>query len=156
MSTLLQRLRHTTEDRRVALLRIVGGLPLLLFGIMHLADPEPFRQILEASGLPFVELNLVAAPLTEVAAGLLLISGHLARMGGLLGAATMIAAAYATVILARLGSGPEVPPMALPVAVLAISTYILWRGAGAWSLDLLALENEPEVNRGRASASRAA
>lgn len=156
MSTLLQRLRHTTEDRRVALLRIVGGLPLLLFGIMHLADPEPFRQILEASGLPFVELNLVAAPLTEVAAGLLLISGHLARMGGLLGTTTMIAAAYATVILARLGSGPEVPPMALPVAVLAISTYILWRGAGAWSLDLLALENEPEVNRGRASASRAA
>ena len=156
MSTLLQRLRHTTEDRRVALLRIVGGLPLLLFGIMHLADPEPFRQILEASGLPFAELNLVAAPLTEVAAGLLLISGCLARMGGLLGAATMIAAAYATVILARLGSGPEVPPMALPVAVLAISTYILWRGAGAWSLDLLALENEPEVNRGRASASRVA
>jgi len=49
---------------------------------MHLADPESFRQILEASGLPFVELNLIAAPLTEVVAGLLLITGYYARMGG--------------------------------------------------------------------------
>jgi len=156
MSTLLQRLRHTTEDRRVAILRIVGGLPLLVFGVMHLADPEPFRQILEASRLPFVELNLVAAPLTEVAAGLLLISGYLARLGGLFGAATMIAAAYATIILASISSAPEVPPMALPVAVLAISTYVLWRGAGAWSLDLRAVESEPGARHNRISAARTA
>ena len=154
MSTLLQRLRHTTEDRRVAILRIVGGVPLLLFGIMHLADPEPFRQMLEVSGLPFVELNLIAAPLTEVAAGLLLISGYLARLSGIFAASTMIAAAYATVILARLGSGPEVPPMALPVAVLAISTYVLWRGAGAWSLALRSVESEPSARRNRVSAAR--
>ena len=156
MSKLLRRLQHTSENRRDAILRIFGGVPLLLFGAMHLIDPEPFRQMLEASGLPFVELNLIAAPLTEVAAGLLLISGYLARLGGLFGATTMIAAAYATVILARLGSGPEVPPLALPVAVLAISAYVLWRGAGAWSLDLRSVENGPSASRNRASTNRAA
>ena len=142
MDSILHRLRHTTTSRRVALLRIVGGLPLLLFGALHLIDPEPFRQILESSGVPFVDFNLIAAPLTEVAAGLLLITGYYARLGGALGATTMIAAAYSTVMLTQLGSGPEVPPMALPLSVLTISTYVLWRGAGAWSLDLLAAESD--------------
>lgn len=152
MSALIQRLRQTTANKRVAILRIAGGLPLLIFGVMHLADPESFRQILEASGLPFVELNLIAAPLTEVVAGLLLITGYYARMGGVLGGATMITAAYSTIVLARLGSGPEVPPMALPLTVLAISTYVLWRGAGAWSLDLHSDQAAPRKSPDRDSA----
>lgn len=152
MSALIQRLRHTTADKRVAVLRIVGGLPLLVFGAMHLVDPEPFRQILEASGLPFVELNLIAAPLTEVVAGLLLITGYYARMGGLLGATTMLTAAYSTLVLSQLGSGPEVPAMALPLAVLAISTLVLWRGAGAWSLDLHSDHAAPRASADRGPA----
>jgi len=27
------------------------------------------------------------------------------------------------------------PPIVLPIAVLAASIYILWRGGGAWSVD---------------------
>jgi uncharacterized membrane protein YphA (DoxX/SURF4 family) len=135
MSTLSEQIRQTDKSKVVATLRIVAGLPLLLFGAMHLIDPAPFRAILEASGIPFVELNLIAAPVTELVAGLFLVTGYFARLGGLGGAVTMLAAAWSTAILAGLNAAPEVPPMPLPLVVLAISTFVLWRGAGAWSLD---------------------
>jgi uncharacterized membrane protein YphA (DoxX/SURF4 family) len=135
MSNLIEQIRQTDTSKRVAILRIVAGLPLAIFGAMHLADPASFRTILEASHVPFIELNLIAAPITEIIAGLFLITGYFARLGGLGGAVTMFAAAWSTAILAGIPTAPEVPPMPLPLAVLAISTYVLWRGAGAWSLD---------------------
>jgi uncharacterized membrane protein YphA (DoxX/SURF4 family) len=135
MSSLIEQIRQTDTSKRVAVLRILAGLPLVIFGAMHLADPGSFRTILEASNVPFIELNLIAAPVTEIVAGLFLITGYLARLGGLGGAVTMLAAAWSTAILAGIPTAPEVPPMPLPLAVLAISTYVLWRGAGGWSLD---------------------
>ena len=143
MNNIIEQLRQTDGNKRVAVLRIVAGLPLVTFGAMHLVDPGSFRTILEASRVPFVELNLIAAPITEVIAGLLLITGYLARLGGLAGAVTMLAAAWSTAILAGIPSAPEVPPMPLPLVVLAISTYVLWRGAGAWSLDGLTKDSTP-------------
>ena len=128
--------RNTKPNKIAAVLRIVAAAPLLLFGAMHLIDPAPFREILEAGGLPLVDLNLIAAPLAEIAAGLLLITGFHARIGAILGIATMVPAAWATVVIAGLGNGPEVPPLPVPLAVLAISILVLVRGAGSWSLDL--------------------
>ena len=138
------RIRQTSQHKHLALLRILAGLPLLLFGVLHLLNPEPFRSILVASSIPFVELNLVLAPLAEVLAGALLFSGYLSRIGGLLGIGTMVTAIYSTLVLASLdltelptglAAVPEVPPLVLPAVVLLASAYVTWRGAGAWSLD---------------------
>ena len=106
MNNLIEQLRQTDGNKRVAVLRIVAGLPLVIFGAMHLVDPSSFRTILEASHVPFVELNLIAAPITEIIAGLLLITGYLARLGGLAGAVTMFAAAWSTAILANKVTAP--------------------------------------------------
>ena len=147
MDTLNQTLngiRKTSKQKRLFILRALAGLPLLLFGVLHLIDPEPFRQILLASAIPFVELNLIVAPLAEVLAGALLLSGYLSRIGGVLGSATMAAAIYSTLVIAKLttthlpadlASVPEVPPVVLPALVLLASLFVVWRGAGAWSLD---------------------
>ena len=129
--------------KHLLVFRLIAGLPLLAFGLLHLINPASFREILVASALPAVEFNLIAAPLAEVAAGILLLSGLYARVGGLLGMATMVVAIYATVVLAGLDPAqlpagvqavPEVPPVPIPAAVLLASVYVAWRGSGAWSL----------------------
>ena len=77
-------------------------------------------------------------------AGILLLSGLYARVGGFLGMGTMLPAIYATLVLAGMSPGdlpagiaavPEVPPLPVPVLVLLSSVYVAWRGGGAWSLD---------------------
>ncbi|MGH2394225.1 MAG: DoxX family protein [Candidatus Limnocylindria bacterium] len=137
-------LQRTTPYRFMVLPRLVAGLPLLFFGVKHVLDPDPFRAILIASGLPLVELNVIAAPLAECVAAALLLSGFLARLGGVLGVVTMLPAIYATLTLkgldpAHLPAGltqvPFVPPLPLPVVVLLSALAVLILGAGAWSVD---------------------
>ena len=50
MSNVLQR---TAPYRFMLVPRLVAGLPLLFFGLKHFLDPNPFRAILIASGLPW-------------------------------------------------------------------------------------------------------
>ncbi len=137
-------IRSTSGHKHIMAFRLVAGAPLLMFGVMHFIDPASFRAILQATGIPMVEVNMIAAPLAEIVAGFMLLLGVFARIGGLLGIATMLPAIYATVVLAgtnesQLPAGltqiPEVPPLPLPVIVLLASAYVLWRGAGAWSMD---------------------
>ena len=98
-----------------------------------LDDPETLTGIEQfVSKLP--ELNATVAPLAEILAGLLLVSGGFARVGGLLAAATMVVALYAHVV----ADWADEPPVALPLAVLAGALYVLVRGAGAFSLDAAA------------------
>lgn len=118
--------------------RLAAGLPLLVLGAKHFIDPEHFRKILEVSGFPGpVDASLIDAPAAEVIAGVLLLLGLFARVGGLLGIATMLPAILATVKLMNLDipDKPFVPPLPLPIVVLLCSAYVLWRGAGAWSVD---------------------
>jgi uncharacterized membrane protein YphA (DoxX/SURF4 family) len=48
----------------------------------------------------------------------------------------VLGALYAHVVIDVWPNGPDnEPPMALPLAVMACAAYVLWRGAGRWSLD---------------------
>ena len=111
---------------------------------MHFTNLEHFRNILTASGIPLVELNVIAASLTEFLAGLLLLSGFLSRIGGLMGAGTMLPAIYSTIVLMRMAPEnlpggltevPFVPPIPLPVVVLIASLVVVVFGGGRLSLD---------------------
>ena len=85
------------------------------------------------SDLPSLLLNLAAI---EIAAGLSLLLGLWARVGALLAIPTMLGAIYAHLVIGVWPNGPEnEPPIVLPVAVLVCAGYVLWRGAGRWSLD---------------------
>ena len=114
------------------------------FGIMHLMNPGHFRDILTAASFPMVDANVYAASITELIAGLLLLSGLFTRVGGFLGVATMVPAIYATFKLASLTaetlpSGleevPFVPPLPLPIVVTVASIAGIILGGGGLSLD---------------------
>jgi putative oxidoreductase len=134
----------TTDNKLLVIPRILAGLPLLGFGVLHFVKPDHFREILIASDIPLVEMNMYAAPAAEALGGILLLLGLYARVGGLLGMATMLVAIYTTVVLsgmavADLPDGlteiPAVPPLPLPVMISVASLVVVALGGGAWSLD---------------------
>lgn len=126
--------------------RLLAGAILLFFGLLHWIVPENFRNILIAMQLPFVSLNMIAAPLAEVIAGSLLLLGLFSRLGGLIGVAVMAVAIYATIVIFNLTPQdlppglkelPFVPPLPLPIVTGLLSLYIMVRGGGPFSLDQL-------------------
>lgn len=117
---------------------------MTVFSIMHFANPGHFRDIMIAASFPMVDVNVYAASLTELIAGVLLLSGLFTRVGGLLGVATMVPAVYATFKLASLTAQnlpggleevPFVPPLPLPIVVIVASIAAIILGGGGISLD---------------------
>jgi len=147
MFEILEKLRLTDSSRHVVVPRLIAAVPLIAIGVGHFADPKTFVAILEAAGLPFVSLSAVAAPAAEILAGVLLLLGLHARLGGVIASSTMMAALFAHAVVApnALPLGVAMPPVALPLAVLAASLYVTWRGAGAWSLDGRRAEKAPPM-----------
>lgn len=136
------RLQRTTNAAYPVFPRLIAGGILTVFSVMHFMNLGHFRDILTASGLPMVDVNVYAATAMELIAGLLLLSGFLTRVGGLLGVATMLPAIYATLQIAGLTtetlSGgltaiPFVPPLPIVVTLLSIATIVL--GGGRFSVD---------------------
>lgn len=132
-----ERIRATGPHRHTLLPRVVAGLPLLGIGLAHVFAPEtPMRPLVEAAGIPFAAVVSPVAVAIEIVAGLSLLLGWWARVGGLLAIPTMLGAAYAHLVIDVWPNGPEnEPPLALPVAVMVCAGYVLWRGPGRWSLD---------------------
>ena len=58
-------LTKTTDHKALIVPRILAGVPLLGFGVLHFIKPDHFRDILIASDIPMVELNMYAAPAAE-------------------------------------------------------------------------------------------
>ncbi len=135
MIRFIRLVRQTTPRKIILLPRLLAGLPLVVFSAMHFMNPQHFRAILTAGGVPMVEVNAWAASSAEMLGGLLLLTGFFARVGGLLGVGTMVPAILTTVRLVSLPDAPMVPPLPLPIMVLVASTVVLVLGGGAWSRD---------------------
>ena len=140
----MKKLQQTTDKAFPIVPRLIAGGILTFFSLKHFGDPEHFRHIMTAAGFPMVELNVWAASATELLAGILLLSGFFARIGGLLGIATMIPAIIATLKIAGLDAGnlpggltevPFVPPLPLPIVTMVMSVIVLAVGAGKFSID---------------------
>ncbi len=132
------RLRATGPYRHMLVARIVAGVPLLLTGLSHLLIPEAALQpLVEAAGFPFAAVISPIAIWVKITAGVLLLLGLWARIGGLFGVPMMLGALYAHMVIDVWPNAPEVqePPLVMPISVLLGSAYVLWRGAGRWSLD---------------------
>lgn len=146
-----------TTDHKIAIIsRIIAGLPLVGFGVLHFVKPAGFQNILIASGIPLVELNVYAAPVAEVIGGVLLLFGFYARVGGVFGMATMLVAIYTTVVLSGmtvetlpggLTEVPQVPPLLLPVMATIASLVVIILGGGTWSLDWRNQSSQEKANR---------
>ena len=137
-------LRKTFNSKFLLILRLLVGLPLLFFGILHFIKLAAFTNILIASGMPFVEFNTFAAPMVEVLAGGLLIPGCFTRLGGVLAVFAMAPAIYGTqaidaLTLKNLPPGleaiPQVPPLFVPIVLLLFGVLLAFYGGGGFSLD---------------------
>lgn len=131
------RVRATEPFRHLLLPRIVAGAPLLGIGLAHVFVAEaPMRPLVEAAGFPFAAVTSPVAVAVEIVAGLSLLLGLWARIGGILAIPTMLGALYAHAVIDVWPNGADnEPPLVLPIVVMVGAAYVLWRGAGRWSFD---------------------
>jgi putative oxidoreductase len=131
------RLRATRPSRHVIVARIIAGAPLLGIGLAHVFVADaPMRPLVDAAGFPFAAVVAPVGVAVEIVAGLLLLLGLWARIGGLLAVPTMMGAVYAHLVIDVWPNGPEnEPPLALPILVMVAAAYVVWHGAGRWSFD---------------------
>ncbi|WP_411845806.1 DoxX family protein [Roseibacillus persicicus] len=128
----MRQIARTTNQKSSAIVRILVSLPLLGIGIQHLIGTAPLEPILRGAGIPFPELNNVIGTGAEILAGALLLTGFFARAGAALTIPTMAMALYAHAVY----DWADEPPVILPITLILGSLYVIWKGAGAWSLDL--------------------
>lgn len=139
--SITQSVTKTCSNPALGVARIVAGLPLLAFGLMHLSGAAPMKPLLEAAGLPLVDVNAVLAPVAQVLAGALLIGGFYARVGAAIAIGTMLGAIYTHIQIPSdawptTNGGPEEPPLIfVAIAVAVLSVWVLVGGAGRWSID---------------------
>ena len=152
-------LTHTTNHKHIAILRILAGAPLLMFGLMHLTGAAPMLPLVEAAGLPMPGLTAIAAPIAQIIAGLILLSGAFARIGALLAIPVMIGGLVTNFKIPNdqwptpseldpniMVPGTE-PAMLTPIAIVVIllSIYIVIKGAGPWSIDARSADASPDA-----------
>ena len=134
-SGLLATIQGTTDWGVLLLLRVVVGLPLLFFGVMHLVSPNVLRGILEAAGMPLLYLHDVLVPLVEILAGVLLLVGFLTRLGAVLAFGVLVPAIVVTLQVADGSAGSALPSLALPVTAAVASFLLALLGGGPGSID---------------------
>ncbi len=141
---LLRVIRSTTNDRILGIVRLLLGGLFVMTGLMKLFVPmlgEAFSGQLIAANIPFYAFNVTVIPVAEVIVGLLLILGLFSRVGGLVVINMMLVATYVHLVVdnpALFPLQPEEP--IIPLISIVVAAYVIWRGGGAWSLDLRSSE----------------
>ena len=78
----------------------------------------------------------------EMGVGALLLVGAYTRLAGIVVIGIMIVATYVHLVVDDPALFPLQPSEpVIPIAVVVLTAYILWRGAGAWSKDLRVSSN---------------
>jgi uncharacterized membrane protein YphA (DoxX/SURF4 family) len=133
-------LRRTIDDKLGGTIRIFLGILFLMTGAMKLMVPmlaEAWSGQLIAAELPFHTFSRWTVPFVEMAVGVLLLVGAYARVAGVVVTGIMFVATYVHLRVDDPALFPLQPSEPIiPVVVVALTAYVLWRGAGAWSRDL--------------------
>ena len=135
-------LRRTADDKLGGTIRVLLGVLFVMTGVMKLVVPtlaDAWSGQLLAAELPFSTLSRWSVPFVEMAVGALLVVGAYARLAGIVVTGIMFVATYVHLIVDDPSLFPLQPSEPIiPIVVVALTAYILWRGAGAWSSDLRA------------------
>ena len=134
----------TRADKLAGTLRLMLGVLFVMTGVMKLVVPmlaDAWTGQLLASGLPFFTLTRWTVPFVEVAVGVVLLAGTHTRLAVLVVIGIMIVATYVHVIV----DDPTLFPLQpsepiIPIIVIGMASYLLWKGGGSWSRDLRARE----------------
>jgi len=139
-------LRSTSPDKAAGAARIMLGVIFVMTGIMKLLVPmlgEAWSGQLLAAGLPFFTLTRWTVPFVEVLVGVVLLAGYCSRLAVLIVIGIMVVATYVHVVVSDPALFPLQPSEPIiPLVVILMSLYVLWRGGGAWSADLRATANQ--------------
>ncbi len=139
-------IRKTTDDKLAGTLRLLLAMVFLMTGVMKLGVPvlaEAWSGQLLAANLPFYTLSRWSVPFVEIAVGAALAVGAFARVASVVVTSIMVVATYVHVVVDDPSLFPLQPSEPIvPLVVMAVSSFILWRGAGAWSADLRAVQSD--------------
>ena len=131
--------RKTSDDKLAGSIRLALGLLFLMTGAMKLFVPtlaEAWSSQLLAANLPLYSLTRWTVPFVEILLGVALLVGTFARVAVVVVMGIMVVATYVHLAVDDPSLFPLQPSKPIiPVVVIALSAYILWRGAGAWSSD---------------------
>ena len=137
-------IRQTTDDKLAGSIRLFLAVLFVLTGTMKLVVPmlaDAWSGQLLASGLPFYELSRWSVPFVEILVGVVLGVGFFARPAAVVVIGIMAVATYVHVVVDDPSLFPLQPSEpVIPLAVIAMCVYLLWRGGGAWRKDLTASE----------------
>jgi len=138
-------LTKTSNSKHIAILRIIAGVPLFAFGVMHITGMLPMKPLVEAAGLPLPDIMSIVGPVAQIIAGVLLLAGMHARVGAIIAIGTMLGAvmthikipsdAWPIPIETAPNPNPYVPMMVMAIVIILFSAYVAIKGAGAWSFD---------------------
>ena len=138
-------IRATTTDELAAGVRLMLAIIFLMTGPMKLIVPqlaEAWAGQLLAAQVPFYEISRWSVPFLELILGLILAVGFFARPGVVVVIGIMIVATYVHSVVDNPSLFPLQPKEPIiPIIVIVMSIFILWRGAGAWSRDLKSTGN---------------
>ncbi len=135
-------LRRTSDDRLAGGIRLALALLFLMTGAMKLLVPalaEAWSGQLLAANIPLYSVTRWTVPFLEIFLGGVLAVGIFSRLAIIMVMAIMVVATYVHLVV----DDPALFPLQanepiIPLIVMAMGGYILWRGAGAWSRDLQA------------------
>ena len=134
------RLRNTTDDNIGGILRLLLGAVFFMAGILKVIVPslsQAFSGQLSAANIPLQDIVLFVFPIVEMVLGVLLVVGFHARLSAVAAAVSMIVATYVHVAVEDPSLFPLQPIAPIgPLMLLVMALYVLWKGGGAWSIDL--------------------
>lgn len=136
----LAEIRRTTDHKPAGALRLALALLFFMTGIMKLVVPmlaDAWSGQLLAAHLPFYSVSRWTVPFVEIVLGILLAVGWFTRPAVVVVTGIMVVATYVHLVV----DDPSLFPLqprepVIPLIVIVCCAYLLWRGAGAWSLDL--------------------
>ena len=137
---MLDELRKTTNDKPAGVLRLLLGLVFFMAGILKVVVPflgEAFAGQLVAANIPLYGLSLYTVPVVETVLGITLLFGLHARLSALIAGVIVMVAIYVHVVVDDPSLFPLQPVEPIvPLVILIALLYVLWKGGGAWSVDL--------------------
>jgi putative oxidoreductase len=137
-----QRVRSTQSDGVARGIRVALGVIFVMTGVMKLVVPmlaAAWAGQLAAANIPLPELNRWVVPFIEIGVGAALLVGFYTRIATLLVVNIMVVATYVHFVV----DDPTLFPLQpaepiIPAVVMILSVYVLVKGGGSGSLDLMA------------------
>ena len=137
---MLVQLRRTSNEKLAGVLRLLLGFVFFMAGILKVVVPhlgKAFSGQLLAANIPLYSLTLYAFPVVEMVLGITLLFGLHTRLSAAVSAASMLVATDVHIVVDDPSLFPLQPVEPVgPIALLVMLLYLLWRGGGAWSVDL--------------------